>query len=322
MADSGIADDPERPYIDRRRGTGAARPDTPIVPKNTIAGRALTAVVAIMTFLATLTTGAVVLVVASASEWQSDVAREMTIQVRPRAGRDIERDVARAAEIARATAGVVEVRPYSRAESARLLEPWLGNMLALDDLPVPRLIVVKLSSAGRLDPTALRDALAREIPAASLDDHRGWIERMRAMAGSAIATGLLIVALMMAATIMSVTFATRGAMAANRPILEVLHFIGATDRYIATQFQHHFLTLGLKGAALGGGVALLLFALARLMTDRFVGTASGDEINALFGSFALGATGYVLICLQAIAIAAVTALTSRNVVASTLREII
>ncbi|MGZ5836765.1 MAG: cell division protein FtsX [Xanthobacteraceae bacterium] len=322
MADSGIADDPERPYIDRRRGTGGARPDTPIVPKNTIAGRALTAVVAIMTFLATLTTGAVVLVVASASEWQSDVAREMTIQVRPRAGRDIDRDVARAAEIARATAGVVEVRPYSRAESARLLEPWLGNMLALDDLPVPRLIVVKLSSAGRLDPTALRDALAREIPAASLDDHRGWIERMRAMAGSAIATGLLIVALMMAATILSVTFATRGAMAANRPILEVLHFIGATDRYIATQFQHHFLTLGLKGAALGGGVALLLFALARLMTDRFVGTASGDEINALFGSFALGATGYVLICLQAIAIAAVTALTSRNVVASTLREII
>src|SRR6478672_7911231 len=44
-----------------RHGASGARPETPIVPKNTIAGRALVAVVAIMTFLGTLTMGAVVL---------------------------------------------------------------------------------------------------------------------------------------------------------------------------------------------------------------------------------------------------------------------
>src|SRR5882724_12239692 len=82
--------------------------DTPIVPKRSIAGRALVAVVAIMTFLASLTTGAVMLVRASAAEWQSEVAREVTIQVRPMQGRDLEADVARSAEIARATAGIVE----------------------------------------------------------------------------------------------------------------------------------------------------------------------------------------------------------------------
>ena len=36
--------------------------DTPLVPRNSISGRALVAVVAIMTFLASLTTGAVILV--------------------------------------------------------------------------------------------------------------------------------------------------------------------------------------------------------------------------------------------------------------------
>ena len=41
-------------------------------------------------------------------------------------------------------------------------------------------------------------------------------------------------------------------MAANRPVIEVLHFIGARDRYIAGQFQRHFLWLGLKGGAIGG----------------------------------------------------------------------
>jgi cell division transport system permease protein len=319
MADTGYADNRDRPLTLRRPAN--ARAENPIVPANTIAGRALTAVVAIMTFLATLTTGAVILVVGAASEWQSDIAREMTIQVRPHAGRDIEADVRRAAEIARAATGVSEVRPYTREESARLLEPWLGNMLSLDDLPVPRIVVIKVAPDSGVDTAALRDALARDVPPASLDDHRGWIDRMRTMAGSAIAAGLIVLALMMAATIMSVTFATRGAMAANRPILEVLHFIGATDGYITAQFQRHFLMLGLKGAVFGGGVAVLLFLLARLATDRLVGTAAGDEVNALFGSFALGAAGYVLICVQAVAIAAVAAWTSRNVVSSTLREI-
>src|SRR5882757_5379164 len=84
------------------------RGDTPIVPKRSIAGRALVAVVAIMTFLASLTTGAVMLVRASASEWQSEVAREVTIQVRPVQGRDLDADVARSSEIARAYPGIVD----------------------------------------------------------------------------------------------------------------------------------------------------------------------------------------------------------------------
>src|SRR5215213_11888074 len=78
------------------------RGDTPIVPKRSIAGRALVAVVAIMTFLASLTTGAVMLVRSAAVDWQSDVAREVTIQVRPAQGRDLEADVARAVALARA----------------------------------------------------------------------------------------------------------------------------------------------------------------------------------------------------------------------------
>ena len=53
--------------------------------------------------------------------------------------------------------------------------------------------------------------------------------------------------LVIAATVLSVTFATRGAMATNRSIIEVLHLIGAKHGFIAGQFQRHFLALGLKG---------------------------------------------------------------------------
>src|SRR5947207_13934734 len=113
---------------------GAAMPAsrTSIVPADSIAGRALVAVVAIMTFLATLTLGAVVLVRSAAGEWQSAVAREVTIQVRPIEQRNIEADVQKAVALASATSGVAGVRPYSKDESGRLLEPWLGRGLAPD----------------------------------------------------------------------------------------------------------------------------------------------------------------------------------------------
>src|SRR5664279_6511809 len=133
--------------------------ETPLVPRNSISGRALIAVVAIMTFLASLTTGAVILVTSAASEWQADLAREVTIQVVPAPGRDLDAIVDKAAAVARAFPGVTDVRPYSKEESAKLLEPWLGSGLALDQLPVPRLIVVKTASDATPDLAQLRKVL-------------------------------------------------------------------------------------------------------------------------------------------------------------------
>jgi cell division transport system permease protein len=293
------------------------RGDTPIVPKRSIAGRALVAVVAIMTFLASLTTGAVMLVRASASEWQSEVAREVTIQVRPVQGRDLEADVARSSEIARAYPGIVDVRPFSKDESARLIEPWLGSGLSLDDLPVPRMIVLKLQD-GSVELEPLRKTLSERVGAATLDDHRGWIERMHTMAQSTIAGGILVLVLMLAATVLSVVFATRGAMATNRPIVEVLHFIGAKSGFIAKQFERHFLVLGLEGGVIGGGLAILLFGIAGLIANLSIGTASGDQVAALFGTFSLSLSGYIAILAQIVLVAVVTAAASRRTVNRTL----
>ena len=238
---------------------------TAIVPQNSIAGRSLTAVVAIMTFLAALTAGAVMMVVSAATDWRSDVGREVTIQVRPVAGRDMEADVRKAADITGAVPGIADVRVYTKEESARLVEPWLGNGLALDELPMPRMIVVKLWNGAPPDFAALRKTLAAQVPSAILDDHRRWIDRMRTMAGSAVAGGVAILLMVLLVTILSVTFATRGAMATNRPIVEVLHYVGATDGFVARQFQRHFLKLGFRGGVIGGAVAIVLFGVLQAM---------------------------------------------------------
>jgi cell division transport system permease protein len=260
------------------------------------------------------------MVIGAASEWQSDIAREITIQVRPTAGNDLDAQVLKAEGLARATPGVAEVRTYSKSESDKLLEPWLGG-LSLDELPVPRMIAVRVAAGIRLDIPALRQMLTAEVAGASLDDHRGWIDRMRRMAAAAVALGLGIFGLVLAATVLSVAFATRGAMASNRPIVEVLHFVGAKEAYIAGQFQRHFLALGLKGGAIGGLAAMAFLSLAGPISDLFVGTAGEAQATALFGAFSIGAVGYAMVAGEVLLIAVITAVTSRQVVIHTLRTI-
>jgi cell division transport system permease protein len=319
------ADDEHGPLVDlgheRPQVPARARNLSPIVPRASIAGRALVAVVAIMTFLASITTGAVLLVAASAAEWQSEVASEITIQVKPVAGRDLERDTAAVADAMRAQSGIVEVRPFTKQESAKLLEPWLGSGLSFDDLPVPRVIVARVAPGTTLDLAALRSRVTQASPTATVDDHRAWIERMRSMTGATVFAGIGILALVIVATIISVSFATRGAMAANRPIVEVLHFVGAGDRYIANRFFRHFLRLGLEGGLIGGSVAMLLFGFSESIAGWFSGTAVGDQFAALLGTFSLRPSGYLALAAQALLIAAITAWASRRTLFATLDDI-
>ena len=306
----------ERPQVPAR-----ARNMSPIVPRASISGRALVAVVAIMTFLASITTGTVLLVSASAAEWQSEVASEITMQVRPQAGRDLERDVTAAAEAMRTQPGIVQVKPFTKDESARLLEPWLGSGLSIEQLPVPRVVVARVQPGTTLDLAGLRRAVTQVAPSASVDDHRAWIERMRSMTGATVFAGIGILVLVIAATIISVSFATRGAMAANRPIVEVLHFVGAGDRYIANHFLRHFLRLGLEGGVIGGGAAMLGFGFSESIAAWFSGTPVGDQFAALLGTFSLPPSGYLALAVQAVAIAAITAWASRRTLFATLDDI-
>ncbi|MCZ7641897.1 MAG: hypothetical protein M5U33_02920 [Pseudorhodoplanes sp.] len=186
---------------------------------------------------------------------------------------------------------------------------------------MPRVIVLRFAGGQPPDLSGLRRNLAAAVPAATLDDHRGWIERMRAMANAAVVTGAVILLLVLAAMILSVTFATRGAMASNRPVVEVLHLVGARDGFIAAEFQRHFLVLGFKGGLLGGGAAMALFALAGLLGGWLAGTAAGDQLAALFGSFSIGWEGYAALLILIVVAAAVTAGTSRHTVNQTLETV-
>jgi cell division transport system permease protein len=291
------------------------------VPSQNVAGTALVFVIGIMTFLSCLTLGSVTLVRDTALMWQSQISREATIQIRPEEGFDIDAALSTAARISTGYAGVLSARVIDREATARLLEPWLGSGLNIDELPVPRLVVVTIDETSPPDFAAMRARLEAEIPQATLDDHRNWVDRLVAMARTTITIGIAVLGLMLSATVLTVVFATRGAMAGNGHIIEVLHFVGAEARFIALEFRRHFLMVGMKGAAAGGISAVAVFLAIGWWSARNLATPQADQAAALFGRFAIGLSGYVWIGVVVSLIAALTAITTHFTVINRLGEL-
>lgn len=305
----------------RRKETSIVRPAAAIVPRDTVTSRALLMVIAIMTFVAALIIGAVGLVRDAATHWRTDMVREVTIQVRPVQGRDIAAEIGKAVEIARRTRGIADARSLTREETGRLLEPWLGVGVDLSALPLPRLIVVRLAESAAPDLDGLRAALKEQIAGASLDDHRTWSARLATISDAIVIAGFTVLALVLLATMLSVSFATRGAVATNRAIVEVLNFVGARDSFVASTFQRHFLAVGLKGGLIGGAAAAFLFAVTGTLPGLLSWIPGADEAALLTGQFALDRQGYLGIAGIVVLVALATALASRITVRWTLREI-
>lgn len=284
---------------------------SPIVPPASLASRALFSVVAIMAFLACVTVGAVAVIASAASDWQSEIAQEITVQVRPLDGTDTREALSQVVAMARGMPGVTGARALGEDEIRDLLEPWLGAGADLDELPVPRLVIVQIDRESPPDVAAMRRQIEAAVPGASLDDHELWQGRLRVMADTLVVGGVVLLALVLAATVLSVVFATRGAMASNRDVVEVLHLVGAKEVYIARQFEWHFLRIGLKGGATGGLLALAAFGIVRWISGQFAATPAGDQLDALFGAFTIGWPTVIGIAITIVLIALLTAITSR-----------
>lgn len=304
-----------------RLGDLPLRRDASLVPVASIAGRSLVTVIAIMSFLCALAAGAGLLIAGASRDWQRAVATEVTVQVRPTANHDVDAEVQKAADLTRSTAGVAAVEVYGKGESEKLLEPWLGSGLNLGELPIPRMLAVKLDRAHGPDLADLRQRLETAVAGVSLDDHQVWFSWLATMADTVVFIAVGIFALVLFAMFLTVAFATRGAMAGNHEIIGVLHFVGAEDRFIAREFQRHFLRLGLRGGVIGGGSAILLFGAAGLTRIYLRATPGGDQLEALFGSFALGYRGYAVIAAITLSIAVATGLISRAIVFTNLRRL-
>lgn len=284
----------------------------PIVPPGSVTGRSLMLVIVIMCFFACLTAGAVYMMNQSAAAWLRDIGSEITVQVEARERVDVDRQVVAVAKWLEQQRGIRAARPLSAGENAKLTEAWLGDGAVLKELPIPRLIAVEVDSGALPDIDALRAGLAQTHKGVTLDDHRHWRAQIRTVTRSFALGGLAILMLVGAATTAIIVSATRSALSANREIVEVLHFVGASDRFIAREFEKHFLWLGIKAGLLGALAATVAFlALPFGMEVLGGGTVTIAELRRLVGTATLDLPGHLLLGVVVIVVAALCMLTSR-----------
>ena len=212
-------------------------------------------VIAIMAFLAALAVGGVMIAERSVQSWQAGLTGRMTVQVLPQGSTPPDSEVDAAVQLLRTTPGVVYAAALSDDENLALVEPWLGRDALVAELPFPRLIDVRLLPGATPDLETLATRLKEAAPHAVLDDHGRWIERLRSSADVVVLSALVILTLIAIGTAASVAFATRAGLAAHREIVELLHLMGAQDRFIARAFERHYFLAAFAASAIGSALA-------------------------------------------------------------------
>ncbi|NIJ32958.1 cell division protein FtsX [Sphingomonas oligoaromativorans] len=265
---------------------GASKADRRLLPEGRLAGP-MPWVIAIMMFLTALAAAGGLAMESAAARLGADLGRQVTVQIvlADPAKRDQEADAAR--QLLARQQGVTEVRRIGNDEMQALLRPWLGDAGLERDLPLPAMIDVSLSRAGRDRLGAITNALRTAAPHARLDDHASWLAPLVSLIR---ALGLLaggIVALMVGATAAAVVLAARTALNTHRQTIDVMHLMGATDVQIARLFQRRIALDALFGGVLGlvGAVGVILLLGERM---REIG-------SELVGSIALPWTAWIVL---------------------------
>ncbi|MBV9862552.1 MAG: hypothetical protein JO267_10440 [Alphaproteobacteria bacterium] len=212
----------------------------------------LPAIVAAMAYLCSIAALGLISLGDTLGNWDREEGAVLTVEIP--AGTSAGR-IESAMTMLRGVPGALVVRPIEPDEAARLLEPWLGPGAPIETLPLPRLIDLRIKPDAAIDFPVLRQRLAAIAPGAQLDDHRLQLDQLRAFASRLEAVVTLMVGGIAAMTVVAVLFATRASLAIHAVAIGALHLLGASDDYVAVQFQWRAFLLGLIGGALGAGIA-------------------------------------------------------------------
>jgi cell division transport system permease protein len=235
--------------------------------RRALSDRMLVLLVAAMAFLAVLALAGWFGTAALSRHWQHGAGASLTVQVprasEPSARGDQTRLVAVLAQL-NSSPVVASARALSDRELQELLTPWLGQGVEQLAIPIPAVVAVRLyDSVADLDPLSRR--LSEVAPGILIENHEVWISRLAVFARSlqaSAALALLLVGLVAAAV---VGVATRAGLSTRREAIEIVHGLGATDRYITSRFSERATFLAAIGSAIGTIAALpILLALAHI----------------------------------------------------------
>ncbi len=270
-----------------------------LIPDYDGAARYLPWVIAVMVFLGALAIAVSASLNQAVNHVENNVRGTITVEL-PAVGAESEARTKRALALLRSTAGIVAVEALKHDDMVALLEPWLGSGNVTSDLPIPQLIDVTLDQDYPADLGFLSQRLQKEVPGARIDDHQVWLGKFTQFAQVVRWLTLGAIALVVMTITVVVMFSARASLASHRAIVELLHLIGAHDKFIAEHFQKSALKLGLKGGLIGLVFAgLVIVSLSYLVVGLLPGATT-------VSSYLLLAASLVMLPLVAAAVSALT----------------
>lgn len=260
--------------------------------------RAMPWIIAIMLFLTVLAAALGIATRNAAAGLDTKLAGRLTVRV-----------VANEPETARIVAALAsdaDVRRHRRVppgEIARLLAPWLGDVVDDPDLPMPALVDVDLVDAADATAARVTARLRTLAPDAQVDRQSATLAPVAGLLDAVVWLALALVLLMAGATAAVVVLAARAGLDAHRATIEVMHMLGSTDVQVARLFQRRIARDALSGALIGGAAALAVVA---LLGSRVAGLGS-----ELIGAGGLGTTGWLVLAALPFGFVALAALAAR-----------
>jgi cell division transport system permease protein len=210
--------------------------------------------------------------------------------------------------------GILMSTRISIAKVRKLLRPWLGDVEGFKGLPLPIIIDIKVDRNFNLSANKIESILTSVVPGTKVDDHDTWLTSLVETLQSFEIIAVFIVILITSATIGTVFFTTRTGMGIHKQTIEVLHFVGALDGFIAHQFAARAFVVGLQGGI--GGVLLagpILYILDYILRSFETGLLSKGSVDIII---------WVTVGMVPVIVACIAMMTAYSTVIRTLKKML
>ncbi|MDC0988989.1 hypothetical protein OAR29_00460 [Rhodospirillales bacterium] len=271
--------------------------------------------IAFMSLLAILSVAGFLLLKQVSDLFEYNSNDTMTIQVPSgNSEKRTNKKITQIINILKETGGVIEVSLVPKVEVIQLLKPWLGTISESQTLPLPQIIDIQIDRGSGITPEKISNVLTIIVPDITVDDHSIWLIGLVKTLQSAELTALFILLLIVFVIIGTVIFTTRTGMGIHKQTIEVLHFVGAHDDFIARQFAIRGLVVGLQGGLIGFLFAIpILYLFDNLLQNLEEGFLPKAEVNIFV---------WLSVALVVPMISSITMLTARGTVLKSLKKML
>lgn len=255
----------------------------------------LEVMISVAVFLFGITLAGVLSINSMLSNWNDSILGALTVQIMPinnvnseKANEETLIHQKKAIELLKTVEGIESVTPLEDKQLQKLLKPWLGDSISIKDLPIPRLIDVRVSKDADIDFVELAKKLADVSPMASLDSHKLWLSKLIQFADGLKNLALMTLALVLGISAGGIIYTTKSSLGLHKFVIGILHVMGAKDAYIAKQFARRTGYISFLGGLVGSVFTIpTIFAISKLSEQIEGGIISEASLSWLAWIFIL-----------------------------------